>query len=73
MEENKYFENKNIELRKKCMRECSGVKDKDTCYSDCVFMKDFEKCMSGRTSSGIPQCQPSFFGPNASKYGELPK
>lgn len=55
------------------MKECLSAKDKNACYSNCVFMTDFENCMRGRTSSGIPQCQPSFFGATASKYGELPK
>jgi hypothetical protein len=72
MEANTYSENKNMELRKICMNECRESKDKDECYSTCVFMTDFKKCVRSRRSSGIAQCQPAFFGPSASKYGELP-
>ena len=60
-------------LQKICMSRCKQSNNKDSCYSYCVFWNDFDECMARRSGTGIPQCQPAFFGPEASKYGELPK
>lgn len=68
-----YFETQNKRLQEICMDKCKYVGDRDGCYSQCVFMNDFYECMQRKTGTGIPQCSPGFFGPEASKYGELPK
>jgi hypothetical protein len=65
-------------IKKDCMETCYNVDitDRDSCYSQCVFLYDFIKCMGRKIESGAtgnPQCQPRFFGPDASRYGELPK
>lgn len=59
-----------------CMDKCSDHKNRDLCYSRCVFWNDYNDCMYRRSKymmTGIPQCQPAFFGPSAVKYGELPR
>ena len=66
------------ELQLECSKLCKNVLDKsekDHCYSMCVFLYDYNKCMNnnGIGRSGISQCSPNFFGPDASFYGQLPK
>ena len=45
----------------------------DSCYSRCVSSHDFNVMRMGKhRGTGNPQYQPTIFGPEASKYGELP-
>lgn len=63
-------------LQRKCIIRCRGEeksKDRYSCYSNCVFLNDFEECLSrSRGHTGISTYFPAFFGPEATKYGELP-
>ena len=42
---NVYFKNENIKLQNIYTNECKNSKDKDECYSTCVFMTDFKTCL----------------------------
>jgi hypothetical protein len=62
-------------LRNICMEQCKNkdVAKKDSCYSKCVSMYDYDcsRCLSRWRAGGIPQC--TFLGHYATRYGEMPK